>query len=92
MSLEKQKSIVEQLRNSPDRVWHMDAFEKDGKYNCLRITNAGQVFLDVIKPGVHFSRVTFIHNHVKPDGMSEIIEYAKKQEWSKKLPEGFLPE
>ncbi len=57
MSPETQKSIVEQLRNSPDRVWHMDAFEKDRKYNCLRITNAGQVFLDVIKPGVHFSRV-----------------------------------
>lgn len=57
MALEKQKPIVEQLRNSPDKVWHMDAFEKDGKYNCLRITPAGQVFLDVIKPGVQFSRV-----------------------------------
>ena len=57
MTREQQQPIVELLRNSPDRVWHMDAFEKDGKYNCLRITPAGQVFLDVIKAGVHFSRV-----------------------------------
>lgn len=94
MALEKQKPIVEQLRNSPDRVWHMDAFEKDGKYNCLRITPAGQVFLDVIKPGVHFSRVVQLAGAISPGEITTLREniMRRPEEWQKKLEQWFLIE
>jgi hypothetical protein len=90
-----QWKIVEQLRNHTDRIWHMDAFKKEGKYNCLRISPAGIVSLDIIKPGVH-SRYEEVElaEHISAEWIQALrAELQKKSPtWENKLPQGFLAE
>lgn len=50
--LSSKKSLLALLEN-PDKVWEsvpLSEFRNNGKYNCLSIDPAGNVFLDIIKP------------------------------------------
>ncbi len=95
ISRESQQRIVDQLRTSGDMIWKMDKFEEEWKFNCLRITPAGQVFLDVMKPGVHFSRMVQLVLHTFPTTIKavrdELMRDSSKVLWEKSHAEGFLP-
>lgn len=67
--LSSQEALLSILQD-PDKIWEsvpLAEFRKTGKYNCLRITPSGTVFLDIIKPDVHHRYSVNLADHISAE-------------------------
>lgn len=65
------------LSNDPNKLWESstpEQFKENGKYNQISLSDSGELFISIIKPGA----VESIPLQVDPEFVEPIREYLKK--------------